>query len=250
MRHQYRKPPILEATFDCHFEPSETWSLASPASLFERLKPDYPAEPTIVSAGNLEIKTQEGALSPSFTALPQVQRYQFTSLDRVHLVRVGRDALSVHEMAPYPGWEVFRTRIIQALIAYIETAKPTGVRRISLRYVNQISLGTEPIELSHYFTIPFETPEGLDFTVASFFLRFEAVRPDGIKLIQSFASLPGEIASVILDLDLIRELPDIPAELVPGVIREVDLLRDIEREAFESAITDKLREIFDADVTL
>lgn len=244
------KPPILEAVFDCHFEPSETWSLASPASLFERLKPDYPAEPTIVSAGNLEIKAEEGALTPSFTVLPQAQRYQFTSLDRVHLVRVGRDALSVHEMAPYPGWEVFRARIIQALTAYIETAKPATVGRVSLRYVNKIEMDTGIIEPSDYFTIPFETPEGLDFTVGSFFLRFEAARPDGIKLIQSFASLPGEAASVILDLDLIRESPDISSGLASSVIREVDLLRDIEREAFESAITDKLREIFDAEPTV
>jgi uncharacterized protein (TIGR04255 family) len=249
MRRQYRKPPILEATFECHFESSESWSLASPASVFEYLKSDYPAEPTTVSAGNLEINTQEGTLSPSFRVLPQAQRYQFKSLDGLHLVRVGREALSVHELAPYPGWEVFRTRIIQALTAYIQTTKPTGVVRISIRYVNQINLGAGPIELTHYFNIPFETPEGLDFTVSSFFLRFEAVRPDGIKLIQSFASLPGETVSVILDLDLIRELPDVPAELVPGVTREVDSLRELEREAFESVITDKLRETFDADVT-
>ena len=30
-------------------------------------------------------------------------------------------------MAPYPGWEVFRKRIIRALTAYIEIAKPAGV---------------------------------------------------------------------------------------------------------------------------
>ena len=90
MRRQYRKPPITEATFECHFEPSESWSLASPASLFEHLKPDYPAEPTIISAGNLEINAQEGVLSPSFRVLPQAQRYQFTSLDAQQLVRVGR----------------------------------------------------------------------------------------------------------------------------------------------------------------
>ena len=167
MRRQYRKPPITEATFECHFEPSESWSLASPASLFEHLKPDYPAEPTIISAGNLEINAQEGVLSPSFRVLPQAQRYQFTSLDAQQLVRVGRDVLSVHVMAPYPGWEVFRKRIIRALTAYIEITKPAGVKRVSLRYVNQMKLGTGFIELSHYFSIPFETPEGLDFTVSS-----------------------------------------------------------------------------------
>src|SRR6266498_3777579 len=102
MRRQYKKPPILEATFECHFEPSESWSLASPASLFDNLKSDYPAEPTIVAAGNLEVKTEEGIFSPSFRMLPQAQRYQFGSLDGRHLVRIGREVLSVHEMAPYP----------------------------------------------------------------------------------------------------------------------------------------------------
>jgi uncharacterized protein (TIGR04255 family) len=249
MRHQYKRPPIVEATFECHFEPSESWSLGSPASLFENLKPDYPAEPIIVSAGNLEVKAEEGVASPSFKLVPQAQRYQFASLDGQHLVRIGRDALSVHQLAPYPGWEAFRARIIQGVASYIEIAKPRRVGRISLRYVNQINLGTGPVELSHYFSIPFETPEGLDFTVSSFFLRFEAIRSDGIKLIQSFASLPGETVSVILDLDLIQEKPDISAEFAIGVMREVDSLREIEREAFESAITDKLRETFDANAT-
>jgi uncharacterized protein (TIGR04255 family) len=249
MRHQYKKPPILEASFECHFEPSESWSLASPATLFEDLKLGYPAEPTILTAGNLEVQTQAGTSIPSVRMLPQAQRYQFGSLDGQHLIRIGQDIVSVHEIGPYPGWEVFRARIIQALTAYVEVTKPKSIRRISLRYVNQISLGTGSVELSDYFSIPFEMPEGLDFSVASFFLRFEAVRPDGIKLIQSFANLPSETLSVILDLDLIRENPDTSAGFVLGALDEVDSLRDIEREAFESVITDKLRETFDVDAT-
>jgi uncharacterized protein (TIGR04255 family) len=249
MRRQYRKPPILEATFECHFEPSGSWSLASPASLFEHLKTDYPAEPTIISAGNLEVTAQEGVLSPSFKILPQAQRYQFASLDGLHLVRTGREVLSVHVMAPYPGWPAFRARIVQALRVYIEIAKPTGVGRVSLRYVNQINLGTGPVELSDYFRIPFEPPEGLDFTISSFFLRFEAIRPDRRKLIQSFVSLPGETVAIILDLDLIREQFNGPADFDQSTLDEVDSLREIEREAFEAVITDKLREVFDADDT-
>jgi uncharacterized protein (TIGR04255 family) len=249
MRHQYKRPPILEATFECHFESSESWSLASPASLFDVLKLDYPAEPTILAAGNLEVQPQEGTSAASFRVLPQAQRYQFASLDGQHAIRIAPDVFSVHEIGPYAGWEFFRARIIQALTAYIEVTKPKSIKRISLRYVNQISFGTGPIELSDYFSIPFEMPEGLEFSVSSFFLRFEAVRPDGIKLIQSFANFPSETLTAILDLDVIRENPDIPAGSVRGILGEVDSLRDIEREAFESVITDKLREIFDADAT-
>lgn len=249
MARQYRKPPILEATFECHFEPSESWSLASPASLFEHLKTDYPAEPTIISAGNLEVIAQEGAGLPSFRVLPQAQRYQFASLDGLHLVRIGQQLLSVHVLAPYPGWLAFRARIVQALQAYIEITKPIGVGRVSLRYVNQINLGKEPAELSDYFRIPFEPPEGLDFTVSSFFLRFEAIRPDRRKLIQSFASLPGETVAVILDLDLIREQFNGHADFDQSIMHEVDSLREIEQEAFEALITDKLRETFDDDDT-
>lgn len=248
MRRVYRKPPIVEASFECIFEPSKTWSLASPVSLSEHLKSDYPAEPTTISSGNLELTTQEGAISPSFRMVPQAQRYQFSSLDGLHLVRASREVLSVHVLAPYPGWPTFRARIEQAMRYYIQAAEPTEVKRMSLRYVNRISLPTETVELSSYFNIPFETPEGLNFTISTFFLRFEAIRPDHTKLIQSFASLPGEAASIILDLDLIREQPYKITGFDQILLDEIDLLREIERQVFEAEITDKLRETFDADI--
>lgn len=249
MRRVYKNPPIAEASFECIFEPSETWNLASPASLYELLKTDYPAEPTIISGGNLELKTDENAITPSFRILPQAQRYQFATLDGLQLVRVSREVLSAHVLAPYPGWPIFRTSIEKALNSYIEVAHPAEIKRLSLRYVNQIKLGTAPIDFSSYFNMPFEPPEGLDFTISAFFLRFEAVRPDRTKMIESFANLPGETVSIILDIDIIREQSYRARDFKQSLLGEIDSLREIERDVFEAAITDKLREIFDADTS-
>jgi uncharacterized protein (TIGR04255 family) len=249
MRRVYRKPPIVEATFECIFEPSKSWSLASPASLYEYLKADYPAEPTVISAGTLEVTTREGAITPSFRVPPETQRYQFATSDGLYLVRVSREVLSLHVLAPYPGWPTFRTRIEQALRSYIEVVKPEEAKRISLRYVNSIDLRKKLVEFPSYFNMPFQVPDGLDFAIESFFLRFEALRPDHTRLIQTFASMPGESVSVILDLDLIRERSYKSNDFNRTLLDEIDSLREIERDVFEETITDKLREIFDADVS-
>ena len=138
---------------------------------------------------------------------------------------------------------------MEALAAYIAIAKPLGAKRIAVRYVNQIKLWAGNIELSDYFQVPLGAPDGLDFTISSFFVRYEAIRPDNIKLIQSFASVPSEIVTVILDLDVIREGSYRAPNLEQQLLHEVDSLREVEREAFEAAVTDKLREVFDADDT-
>lgn len=247
MRRTYIRPPVVETIFECILEPSESWGLIALATLSDALRANYPAEPTVISQGNLEFTAGDGGIASSFRMLPQSQRYQFVSADGLNLVRVSRESLSVHTLAPYSGWEIFRNTISQALIAYLDIVKPKEVKRVSLRYVNQVKLWTGNIELSEYFRVPLETPEGLDFTLSSFFLRYEAVRPDSVKLIQSFASVPGEVPAIILDLDVIRENSYKEPDLEQKLYGVIDSLREIEREVFEAAITDKLREVFDAD---
>jgi uncharacterized protein (TIGR04255 family) len=246
MAYQYRRPPIVEATFECRFAASEGWTFASPSTIYNLVHPVYPSEPTIIANSNLELAADTGEVKASVRMLPQDQRFQFSTTDGHHLIRVGRDVISVHVMPPYPGWTEFRERIKAALDAYLQVVKPSSIERLSIRYVNRIELGTDPLDLNNYFRVPLEPPEGLGFSLTSFFLRLEGTRPDGVKLIQSFGSAPGDVVAIILDLDVIRDV-SAPAVLEDDLLATIDSLREVERSAFEASITDKLREIFDAD---
>lgn len=247
MAHQYRKPPILEATFECRFEPSARWGLSSLAELQERLKVDYPAEPVPVASSDLQLAAESGEVKASLRTQLQSQVFQFASADGTALVRAGREFVSVHVTGPYVGWSKFRDRIATALKNYINVAQPNKIQRYSIRYVNRVDLPPARMELTDYFRVPLEPPEGLGFSLSTFFLRLEATRADQTRLIQTFASVPADTVSIILDLDVMREDVDRSAVFDESLMRDVDNLREVERSAFEASITDKLREAFDAD---
>jgi uncharacterized protein (TIGR04255 family) len=69
--------------------------------------------------------------------------------------------------------------------------------------------------------------------------------------VQTFGSADADPGSVsfILDLDAILDFSQ-PNGLIPLALSDaemaIDNLRDFERQCFESLITDRLREVFDA----
>jgi uncharacterized protein (TIGR04255 family) len=61
----------------------------------------------------------------------------------------------------------------------------------------------------------------------------------------SSASAPKDLLAFLLDIDLIREWPTEPLA-IEAVMKAVGDLRESERMLFESLITDRTREVFDA----
>ncbi|WP_238015996.1 TIGR04255 family protein [Dactylosporangium sp. AC04546] len=248
MVQRYRRPPILEATFECRFKANDAWDLSAPAELYKSLREEYPDAPTTVASGSLEVvEDAKGSVvaAPALRLGQTSLKYQFSAEGGQRLVRVGNEVLTVHATAPYPGWPTFREQITYALRAYVRVAKPDVLTRFGMRFVNRIDLEGPTVELSDYLTIPVDPPRGLGFDLSSFLLRMEAVRPDGIKLIQTFASAPVDGVSVILDLDVISDGLELPVTDDESWLSDkIEYLREIEREAFEVSITDKLRERF------
>jgi uncharacterized protein (TIGR04255 family) len=244
MRRQYDRPPIQEALCELKFE-GATWAFGSPAALYERLQSEYPAEPVQVMASALRVSGDGG---PSLQVEQQEPRTRFASADGQRLVVAGRDTISVHVLTAYPGWEAFRDAIERAIGVYREVAQPESVSRIGIRYINRIQIDQPTVDLEDYFVHPPNSPDELDLGIGSFFMRIDCTSPDEpIRLVQTFGSADSSpsVVAFILDLDTIREWIESPlaiAEALPAV----DSLRDFERTAFESLITDKLRAVFDA----
>jgi uncharacterized protein (TIGR04255 family) len=243
---QYKKPPILEATFEARFEPSEKWGLPALGRLFENLQEDYPGEPKQIAAGNIEmVPTAQGSL-PSLTLNPMAPVYEFSSPANGRLVRASREILSVHIAPPYPGWLIFRELIADAFEAYRDIAQPVSINRIGIRYVNRIEFPGPAIELSDYFTIPTQELSNIGFKLGAFFIRFEGARPDeSLRMVQTFASTPAQTPTIILDIDVIEEETHKPLQSRDEFLDHADSIRAIEREIFEASITDNLRRMFD-----
>jgi uncharacterized protein (TIGR04255 family) len=248
-RRKYRNPPIEEALCEFRFAPSQDWDPTVPGRFHEKIRDMYPAKPReqrVVEAG-FQVSAQSA--DSAMQLKHGIAKVQFPTTDGKRLVAVGPDVMSVHVLRPYPGWhEDFRSRIERALQAYNETTAPKGVKQIGLRYINQIVIAADTIELEDYFTTPPQTPDRFPKRQAAIFSRIESIYTDDpIRLVFTFATVkpPEGKLAFLLDLDLVWSWSDQPLAL-DDVMEKVETLRHRERDAFEALITERTREVFDA----
>ncbi len=242
----YKNAPIQEALVEFRFKPGQEWdpTFAGKLHTHASIESAYTGKPRLQKVMEAQIKAGPEE-PPSFAVREGTGRTQLLSDDGSRLLSLGSDVLSVHELAPYSGWDNFRPRIEAALRAYDDVASPHGVTRIGVRYVNSISIPTSAMQLDHYFTCSPPHADGFPETMSGFMNRVEYVEEGGVKFLLTFASIeaPSDSSGFLLDLDFNWQGPAAPLD---DVMHIVDDLHRREGLAFEATITDKAREIFNA----
>ncbi len=247
---RYKNPPIDEAICEFRFEPSQEWDPTIPGKLHVELLEEYSGKPQEQRALGLEWNAQERQMSYN----EGLARVQLATEDGTRRVGVGPDVLSVHMLRPYhdpnrpktSGWGEFRKRIKQALDSLWIVVQPLGVRRVGLRYINRIFVPQETAKVNEYLRSALPQVNGLPHSPNGFVSRAEYIYPDGIRLILSQGTIeaPANHSGYLLDLDVIWENPAYITR--EDALARADDLRAREREIFESVITVKARELFDA----
>lgn len=242
MARTYRNPPIIEALCEIQFTPNSPWDLTVPGLLYEKLRGTFPErqQSKVVSVGV--------GPGPDPASLHQqvwaADRMQFVRSDGTALVQVGPHFLSVNHLKPYPTWKHFRPLIEMAFIAYRDVAVPTGIQRIGLRYINRFEFLVGSIKLEDYFDFYPHVGQGFPQDYGTFLVGIQIAHADGRDVLQVQAASVNpeayESKAMILDLDYSLQMPShVVLDDVPEWIEEAH--RRIE-EAFEAAITDRLRE--------
>jgi uncharacterized protein (TIGR04255 family) len=240
---QYKSPPIEEALVEFHFVPSRPWNWTVPGRLWEQMQGTYSGEPG--SQGLVFSQPQTGG--PDVPRGGAVTRLLLRSAEGNRLVGLGENALSIHALRPYGGWDEFRPRIVSALEAYWRLEAPAGVDRISLRYINKVPLPDNggDILLDRYFALGPRFPGGPS-TVSQFLTRVQGQIDQSTTASLTMASAPSEAAdqkTAVLDFELVHTASDSLDQA--RALDLVDALRQKERELFEAAITDEARDLFD-----
>jgi uncharacterized protein (TIGR04255 family) len=130
---------------------------------------------------------------------------------------------------------------------YRAQVHPERVTRIAVRYINRIEITEREFELSGYLTAYPELPDSLPF-LSRFRLQLESPQRDieNGHLVMSQGIIesndPG-VTPVLLDLDLYRTV-DLPVD--DGLWQHIGELHVAENRIFESCITDRTRELFNA----
>ena len=166
MPRRYQRPPLTEALCEFQFAPTEAWDWTIPGLIYSRIKADFPVkrEQPIVE---MQLRTM-GANAPE-EVRHGIARMRFLTPDETGVVQVAPNLLVVNRLPPYPGWAYFRTLVLAQLDTYVEVAEPKALGRVSLRYLNRVSIPAARLDLSHYFhALP-----GLPVTLMMRFVKLE-----------------------------------------------------------------------------
>lgn len=250
VRRRYLNPPVVEAVARLKFETPIQWSITTPGLLYERVREGYPAQPETRNVMRADLTTSTdapgaaGATNVAFSAGPQ--EMVFVNDDRTRLLIVGPEAISVHSLPPYEGWENLEERLFKNLRELEEIISPgTRFSEVSVRYINQVEIAKIGINLTDYMTIGFQLPEAFPQQLTGFLDRVEVVYPDApAKLSFTWASTqaPDSHSAFVLDLDLSAS-PEDTMDFTEARSM-LNVLKSHETDAFEGLIKDSLREQF------
>jgi uncharacterized protein (TIGR04255 family) len=248
-RRKYKTPPIVEATCEFQFVPTDDWNIAYSGLFLEKVKHRYGGKPREQRLLQVEAKGAPATTPESSQAMSmrEITRVQIPSENGTEMVAVSPGALAVHSLAPYSGWEKFKPQIAEALKIFVSISNPKAIRRIGIRYINYIQPREEKPSPKEYFTAPPYELDTLGCSLDSFAQRYEYIYQDEpIKVMVNLARVapPGKQLGFVLDLDVIREWPT-DFLSINRAMAVVEDLRRREREAFESLITNYARQAFD-----
>lgn len=246
MSRKYKNPPIVEALGEFQFVPGQPWDFTIHGLYYEKISKEFPDKQQQMGIG-IRVKQEAGAIQQEF--LPAAERMQFFRKDKTALVQVGPDLLTVNHLRPYPTWEKFKPLIIDNLNKYHKVAKPTGFKRLGLRYINKIDISEKLIELTDYFNFYPHIPEELPQKHEAFNVRVEIPYEENRdRILLTFGSaIPEkpEMLSFLLDLDYVMILPEKIA--IDQAAEWLEKAHTVVEKTFEACITDKCRKLFEEE---
>ena len=252
-RRRYRNPPIEEALCEFRFLPSREWDLTIPGKFHLCLGDEYSGKPQEQKVVDIALNAEAGQ-PPKMSYGEGLAKVQLVTKDGNRQVGIGKDVLSVHMLRPYQdprhpgrsGWDEFQPRISAALDSYWKVAKPKGVRRIGIRYINKIVIPQKAVAVERYLKCALPVVRGFPDRLNHFMSRVDYAYEDDVRIVLSQGSInaPQDHVGFLLDLDVIWENSQAVGQ--DEALARAEDLRNRERTAFEAVITDKAREVFNA----
>lgn len=242
-RRIYPRPPIVEAVIELRFEGGVDWTPEVQACLHDRLRGEYPG--TARASQQIELQASMSSDGVATSARATLRAMLFPSADGRRLVGLGKGLISVHVLAPYPGWEDFSAQASASVSAYLAEVKPDALASAAVRYIDRVKLPANVGPLAEYFVGLPPRPAAMPNQLLAFHVVVQSADPDGTVALHTLSSAPPEQDGgpvVLYDLNLVH--PFAPPISIDAWREEVERLHDRQREIFEDSITSKTRELF------
>ncbi|MBI2376906.1 MAG: TIGR04255 family protein [Deltaproteobacteria bacterium] len=245
VRRSYKNPPIMEAVIDLRFA-SEVSGASLLNVLAEKVGDKYSGTRRNQDKVELEARVAAESASASVRRLPHLTF--LTSHDGLRLLGCGASTLSVHALAPYPGWEALVDQATHAVGALPAEVTSRGLSTIAVRYIDRILLPSVDVPLEDYFTVLPARPQKLPSRLSAFFVTTRSVdEQDDTAATLTVASGPADPSGqpvVIYDLTVSRQGSPLCSLEGTEWMQLVEAFHERQRDIFEQSITAKTRELF------
>jgi uncharacterized protein (TIGR04255 family) len=239
---QYKRPPITEAVIELRLE--QPLPRTEVDKLLQRFRSEYASSEDFVAYG---VRVNPTARRADFEE--KSSGYKLSSADRADVLLVTSAYMSCARLAPYVGWEVFRSR---AKDHWRKWKRVTGYRKISrigVRFINRIDIPVargEMVKIEDYLSVypearAMERMQGYAMQMSG------PIGEDDCQLVIGSSLEPSPLVdhiSVVLDIDISRE--HAPPQKDDEIWALIDRVRVHKNRIFEESVTDKARELFDA----
>lgn len=245
-RRIYPNPPIVEAVIEFRFEESGPGAELSDV-IRTALSATYDAEETATQDRiEAEVSLTGGGVAAAARRTPHITFLRSASGHR--LLGCGPGSLSVHVLAPYPGWESFIGQAEEAVGALPAPVADSPVLVLSIRYIDRIEIPGGRGGFADYLSVLPPRPKGMPAVLAGCHYVTHATDPrDGTRAQLTVASTPGEPEkgpALLYDLALQQSGQPLCSFQVDSWRPLVEEMHARQREIFEQSITDRTRELF------
>ncbi len=243
----YQNAPITEAMIDLRVAPQKELSLGELSQLHSAVKNSYPkCDPLFKQSSHFEVLP--GGKTTSSTG-NEPTGFKLVSQDRKYICQARLNGFTFSRLAPYENWRSFQREAQHLWNLYCDVTQTKSISRIAVRYVNRFDLPCRSdengVDLSDYFRTSPEISEDLPQQLSGFFMQLQLPQKDvkGHVLINQTIVPPvrDEVVSVILDIDLFRDI-DLP-ETEEELWSILEMLHAQKNIIFEACITDLTRKL-------
>jgi uncharacterized protein (TIGR04255 family) len=245
----YSRPPVSEALIDIKVKTLPEEIIPKLEALHNQFLPKFSVKKRrFQAAGKINLE-QSGISTTEIINKPL--GFFFETDDKSQIVQVKIDGLTLNQLKPdpkkaWPGWQNLRNEAKLAWERYIEVVGKPRVTRVAIRYINQIVIESDSIDLEEYLTAPPKIPGGLLQEMENFFTRVQFKNPDPkatVIVIQAPSPNPYEgKMTITLDIDVFREYPEPIGD--ETLWQTLDQFRILKNRIFEASLHQKTKLLF------
>jgi len=174
--------------------------------------------------------------------------YRLERQDPPFIVHVTVGELLVSRLKPYPKWEDLQSEMEHLWKIYCDVCNPEAVTRVATRFINQLELPIDNLDLEDYLTSPPSIPKKLPQSFEEFLTRIVIPHDEtGAHIALSLATgIPvpgGKTLPIMLDIDVFKANLDLPVRS-DEIWTLLARMRDIKNESFFGSVTEKGLKLF------